>query len=106
MLSVEFIFLLSIKYLKLCLVCVLSEKSSRESCVAGSKTTISSSDLRATDVDSEDSAIIYTLTKNPIAGSLHYHNRAGEKHPITKEGPHSTFTQEDIDKGKRERTKL
>jgi len=65
----------------------------------GSTTTIKPSDLRATDVDSDDSDIIYTMKKNPTAGRLQYRAPDGTTSVLTVEGPRSVFTQDDIDHG-------
>ncbi|KAK7498552.1 hypothetical protein BaRGS_00010212, partial [Batillaria attramentaria] len=65
--------------------------------IIGSSTSITPADLRATDMDSEDSEILYTMKKNPTAGRLQRRDKAGLTYTLTVEGPHSTFTQNDID---------
>lgn len=67
---------------------------------AGTSTIITSTDLRATDVDSEDSDIIYTMKKNPTAGRLQRRDKAGQAHTLSVAGPRRTFTQNDIDRGR------
>lgn len=65
----------------------------------GSTTTIKASDLRATDVDSEDRDILYNMKKNPTAGRLQYRAPDGTTSALTVEGPLIAFTQGDIDDG-------
>ena len=55
--------------------------------------------MRATDVDSEDSEIIYTIKKNPTDGNLLFTTDKGSQVILSVEGPYSTFLQRDIDKG-------
>ncbi|GFO33130.1 extracellular matrix protein fras1-like [Plakobranchus ocellatus] len=64
----------------------------------GSTTVISNHDLKATDLDSEDPDIMYTIMRNPTSGQLVY--REGKvTHTLTASGRHRTFQQRDIDAG-------
>ncbi|XP_076458587.1 LOW QUALITY PROTEIN: extracellular matrix organizing protein FRAS1-like [Babylonia areolata] len=67
---------------------------------AGSSTTITSTELRATDVDSEDGSIVYRVRQNPTAGRLQYRGPGDSLTPLTVDGPRSSFTQDDIDQGR------
>ena len=66
--------------------------------MVGTTTIIKSSDLRSGDVDSEDSYLIYTMTRDPRIGAL-YITAKGRQLPVTSRGPVKTFTQADIDNG-------
>ncbi|XP_053388167.1 extracellular matrix organizing protein FRAS1-like isoform X2 [Mercenaria mercenaria] len=65
---------------------------------AGTTTTIRPADLRSTDVDSDDSYLIYTVTRDPRIGAI-YLTAKGRQLPVTSRGPVKTFTQADIDNG-------
>ena len=67
-------------------------------CYKGSTTPIQSQHLRATDVDSDDSTIIYTLRRDPSAGHLVY-KKGGTQYELSATGRAKSFTQDDIDKG-------
>ena len=65
----------------------------------GSSTPIKSEDLRASDVDSDDGDLIYTLTKDPPHGRLIL-VVGGDERILSKSGPSKTFTQRQINNGK------
>ena len=66
---------------------------------SGSTTPITQEDLLATDVDSDNRQLIYTVTADPNVGHLTY-SKNGIGFDITSAGPKSTFTQTDINNGK------
>ncbi|ESO99609.1 hypothetical protein LOTGIDRAFT_173674 [Lottia gigantea] len=64
----------------------------------GSRTVITSSILKATDLDSEDSSIIYTLSRDSTIGRLIF--KDGDlSYKISTKSQHQKFTQNDIDRG-------
>ncbi|XP_013419183.1 extracellular matrix protein FRAS1-like, partial [Lingula anatina] len=65
---------------------------------AGSTTVIENNLLKASDVDSEDSQIIYTITEDLSSGKLKL-VKGQLIAEITKDGHQSGFTQSDIDEG-------
>ncbi|XP_041363241.1 extracellular matrix organizing protein FRAS1-like isoform X2 [Gigantopelta aegis] len=65
---------------------------------SGSTTPIKSSDLRATDIDSDDASIIYTLRKDPTAGHLLYHSKELQ-YVLSAHSQAKAFTQDSINKG-------
>ena len=65
----------------------------------GSSTPIKSEDLRSTDIDSEDTHLIYTLTQDPPHGRLVL-VVAGKEVILSKSEPSKTFTQKQINDGK------
>ncbi|KAL4240401.1 Extracellular matrix protein fras1 [Mactra antiquata] len=62
------------------------------------RTKILQTDLRSTDVDSEDTYLIYSITRDPRIGSLYTMSNGRLLH-ITSQGSTNTFTQTDIDNG-------
>ena len=68
---------------------------------AGSTTVISASELRASDVDSEDGVITFRLRQDPTAGRLRYRGPGRPPSPLSVAGPTTSFTQQDIDQGTR-----
>lgn len=69
-----------------------------KSLFAGSATLITSDDLVATDIDSEDVDLLYTLEADVTIGTLRYVNGRRSK-VISATGTRTTFTQGDIDSG-------
>lgn len=67
---------------------------------AGSITPIKSKDLQATDIDSNDAHIKYTIKRDPTNGRLRL-NRAGNtgRQTVSVRGPIRYFYQADIDNG-------
>ena len=67
----------------------------------GSTLAIKSQDLKATDIDSDDNKLKYTITRDPTGGHLllRMENR---KVPVSTRGPVNSFTQTDIDQGRLE----
>ncbi|KAL5018410.1 hypothetical protein ScPMuIL_004132 [Solemya velum] len=65
---------------------------------AGSTMPIKSKDLKATDIDSEDSKIKFTITQNPSAGVLRL-NKKGHIFTLLSQGPRKVFKQSDVDRG-------
>lgn len=64
----------------------------------GSSTFIKSKDLQSTDIDSEDSMLLYTITQDSPAGHLQY-VKGGHSERISSKGPIRTFLQSDINSG-------
>lgn len=64
----------------------------------GSSTFIKSKDLQSTDIDSEDSMLLYTITQDSPAGHLQY-VKGGHSELISSKGPIRTFLQSDINSG-------
>ncbi|XP_048248290.1 extracellular matrix organizing protein FRAS1-like isoform X2 [Haliotis rufescens] len=65
---------------------------------SGSTTPLRPHILKATDVDSDDAAIIYTLRRDPSAGHLLY-KKGGTQYRLSSGGRARSFTQADIDNG-------
>uniref|UniRef100_A0AAY4BT87 VWFC domain-containing protein n=1 Tax=Denticeps clupeoides TaxID=299321 RepID=A0AAY4BT87_9TELE len=65
---------------------------------AGSSSKITNVQLKATDEDSDNLKLRFTLTKDPGTGQLHLLRGVGQVHISTK-GAVQSFTQEDINKG-------
>ncbi|XP_035826399.1 extracellular matrix protein FRAS1 [Aplysia californica] len=65
---------------------------------AVSSTVIKNRDLRATDLDSEDSEIMYTIMKDPTSGRLQFDN-GDVSYILTTSTAARTFKQRDIDAG-------
>ncbi|XP_069123568.1 extracellular matrix organizing protein FRAS1-like [Argopecten irradians] len=67
---------------------------------SGSITPIKSKDLQATDIDSNDARIKYTIKRDPTSGRLRL-NRSGNPEPqtVSVHGPIRHFYQADIDNG-------
>ncbi|VDI42839.1 Hypothetical predicted protein [Mytilus galloprovincialis] len=65
---------------------------------AGSTIPIKSQDLKATDIDSDDKKLTYTLTRDPTGGRLLISNQ-NRKVPVSTRGPIKSFTQLDVDQG-------
>lgn len=66
--------------------------------LAGSITFIKSKDLQSTDIDSEDSMLLYTVTQDTTAGHLQF-VKGGHSALISSKGPIKTFLQSDINSG-------
>lgn len=66
--------------------------------IVGSSTFIKSKDLQSTDIDSEDSMLLYTITQDSPAGHLQY-VKGGHSERISSKGPIRTFLQSDINSG-------
>lgn len=64
----------------------------------GSRLSIKSLELKATDIDSDDSKLKFTLTRDPTGGHLLLH-RDGRMITLATRGPVNSFTQFDIDQG-------
>ncbi|KAM6270253.1 FRAS1-related extracellular matrix protein 3 [Porphyrio hochstetteri] len=63
----------------------------------GKSKVISSRDLKATDIDSEDKSLAYVIRLTPAQGFLQYLNRQGEV--LCNITPGTNFTQDDLDQG-------
>lgn len=66
--------------------------------IVGSSTFIKSKDLQSTDIDSDDSMLLYTITQDSPAGHLQY-VKGGNSELISSKGPIRTFLQSDINSG-------
>ncbi|NWH18825.1 FREM3 protein, partial [Grus americana] len=63
----------------------------------GKSKVISSRDLKATDIDSEDKSLVYVIRLAPVQGFLQHLNRQGEVLCNITQG--TNFTQDDLDQG-------
>lgn len=66
--------------------------------IVGSSTFIKSKDLQSTDIDSDDTMLLYTITQDSPAGHLQY-VKGGNSELISSKGPIRTFLQSDINSG-------
>lgn len=65
---------------------------------SGSLTFIKSKDLQSTDIDSDDSMLLFTITQDTPAGHLQF-VKGGNSELISSKGPIKTFLQSDINSG-------